>query len=168
METGFDSFEFADQCFDFGSHVYSSYPGWPSRVASVVEPGAYPDRASWDSALRGTIEAFAPDWVVSAGFMRLLGDSVLEAFPGRIINTHPALLPSFPGVRGVADALTYGVKVTGCTVKGKKATLTVEPAAGGAVASLSGGKSAGLNTVTWNGRNRGPAGICGLNRGPAV
>ena len=85
-------------------------------ATAVVQPSAHPDRAAWDEALRATIASFAPDWVVSAGFMRLLGPSVLDAFPGRIVNTHPALLPSFPGVRGVADALDYGVRVTGCTV----------------------------------------------------
>ena len=85
-------------------------------ATAVAQPSAHPDRAAWDEALRATIASFAPDWVVSAGFMRLLGPSVLDAFPGRIVNTHPALLPSFPGVRGVADALDYGVRVTGCTV----------------------------------------------------
>ena len=54
--------------------------------------------------------------MVSAGFMRILGPAVVDAFPGRIINTHPALLPSFAGAHGVRDALRYGVKVTGCTV----------------------------------------------------
>lgn len=68
-------------------------------ATAVVQPGAHPDRTAWDEALRATIASFAPDWVVSAGFMRLLGPSVLDAFPGRIVNTHPALLPSFPGVR---------------------------------------------------------------------
>jgi phosphoribosylglycinamide formyltransferase 1 len=53
---------------------------------------------------------------VCAGFMRILGAEIVDAFPGRIVNTHPALLPSFPGAHGVRDALSYGVKVTGCTV----------------------------------------------------
>ncbi len=60
--------------------------------------------------------AFRPDLVVSAGFMKLLGPAFLERFGGRCINSHPALLPSFPGMHGVRDALAYGVKVTGCTV----------------------------------------------------
>ena len=84
--------------------------------AVPVVLSAYPDRAAWDSALRDTVESFEPDWVVSAGFMRILGTEFVEAFDGRIVNTHPALLPSFPGAHGVRDALAYGVKITGCTV----------------------------------------------------
>jgi phosphoribosylglycinamide formyltransferase-1 len=60
--------------------------------------------------------AFEPDLVVSAGFMKLLGTAFLARFGGRLINTHPSLLPSFPGMHGVRDALEYGVKITGCTV----------------------------------------------------
>lgn len=78
--------------------------------------GDYSDRSAWDEALRDALESLEPDWVVSAGFMRILGPQVLSAFPLRIINTHPALLPSFPGAHAVRDALAYGVKVTGCTV----------------------------------------------------
>ncbi|MFT6563595.1 MAG: phosphoribosylglycinamide formyltransferase-1 [Actinomycetes bacterium] len=82
----------------------------------VVSPGAFANREHWDQALAEQIASYQPTWVVSAGFMRILGAAVLTAFPNRIINTHPALLPSFPGSHAVADALTYGVKVTGCTV----------------------------------------------------
>jgi phosphoribosylglycinamide formyltransferase-1 len=86
-------------------------------VASfVVERGAHEDRAAWNRALAEAVAVHRPDWVVCAGFMRILGPPVLEAFPGRVVNTHPALLPSFPGAHGVRDALAYGVKVTGCTV----------------------------------------------------
>lgn len=86
-------------------------------VASFIVPLAdHPSRDAWDSALTEAVAAHAPDLVVSAGFMKILGPSFLARFGGRIINTHPALLPSFPGARGVADALAYGVKVTGCTV----------------------------------------------------
>jgi phosphoribosylglycinamide formyltransferase 1 len=74
------------------------------------------DRAAWDSALAAEIGRFEPDLVVSAGFMKIVGPAVLDAFGGRLVNTHPALLPAFPGVRPVADALGYGVKVTGATV----------------------------------------------------
>ncbi|SDN12496.1 phosphoribosylglycinamide formyltransferase-1 [Allokutzneria albata] len=74
------------------------------------------DRAAWDRALAEEIAAHEPDLVVSAGFMKILGPSVLERFGGRVINTHPALLPAFPGAHAVADAIAYGVKVTGCTV----------------------------------------------------
>lgn len=76
----------------------------------------YPDRADWDLALTGACASFRPDLVVSAGFLKLLGPAFLSEFSGRCINTHPALLPSFPGLHGVRDALAYGVKVTGCTV----------------------------------------------------
>jgi phosphoribosylglycinamide formyltransferase-1 len=82
----------------------------------VVEPGSHPDRVAWNRALAEAVAAHRPDWVVCAGFMRILGAPVLDAFPGRVVNTHPALLPSFPGAHGVRDALAYGVKVTGCTV----------------------------------------------------
>ena len=84
--------------------------------ASVVRPGDFANRPDWDRALAKVVADYEPEWVISAGFMRLLGDSFLAAFPDRIVNTHPALLPSFPGAHGVADALNYGVKVTGCTV----------------------------------------------------
>ncbi|MBB1028738.1 phosphoribosylglycinamide formyltransferase, partial [Dietzia sp. DQ11-38-2] len=56
------------------------------------------------------------DWIVSAGFMRILGEAFLGEFTGRVLNSHPALLPSFPGAHAVRDALAYGVAVTGCTV----------------------------------------------------
>jgi phosphoribosylglycinamide formyltransferase-1 len=76
----------------------------------------FPDRAAWDRALRDEVVRHAPDLVVSAGFMKLLGPDFLAAFGGRTVNTHPALLPSFPGMHGPRDALAYGVKVTGCTL----------------------------------------------------
>jgi phosphoribosylglycinamide formyltransferase 1 len=76
----------------------------------------FPSRADWDVALTESCAAFRPDLVVSAGFMKLVGPAFLGRFGGRFINTHPALLPAFPGMHGVADALRYGVKVTGCTV----------------------------------------------------
>lgn len=74
------------------------------------------DRADWDRALTEAVEAHAPDLIVSAGFMKILGPEFLARFGGRIVNTHPALLPSFPGAHAVPDALAYGVKVTGSTV----------------------------------------------------
>jgi phosphoribosylglycinamide formyltransferase 1 len=73
-------------------------------------------REDWDRALRDKVAEYAPDLVVSAGFMKLLGPDFLAAHHGRVINTHPALSPSFPGMHGPADALAYGVKITGCTV----------------------------------------------------
>jgi phosphoribosylglycinamide formyltransferase-1 len=78
--------------------------------------GQHPDRAAWDRALAAELTARRPDWVVSAGFMKLLGPAVLGAFPGRVLNTHPALLPAFPGAHAVRDALAAGVPTTGATV----------------------------------------------------
>lgn len=85
----------------------------PARVVSLQDA---PDRAAWDRELAAAVLAFQPQLVVLAGFMKILGPPLLEALPGRIINTHPALLPAFPGAHGVRDALAYGVKVTGATV----------------------------------------------------
>ena len=76
----------------------------------------HPDRAAWDRALAGALTARRPDWVVCAGVMMLLGPAVLDAFPGRVLNTHPALLPAFPGAHPVRDALAAGVRTTGATV----------------------------------------------------
>ena len=87
--------------------------GIPTFVHRVKD---FPERTEWDAALTGTTAAHAPDLVVTAGFMKILGGGFMRRFEGRIINTHPALLPSFPGAHGVRDALAYGVKVTGCTV----------------------------------------------------
>ena len=78
--------------------------------------GDYPDRQAWDAAVADAAAAHQPDLIVSAGFMKILGPQFLSRFPGRILNTHPALLPAFPGAHAVPDALAYGVKVTGCTV----------------------------------------------------
>jgi phosphoribosylglycinamide formyltransferase-1 len=82
----------------------------------VVRPKDFADRQAWNEQLRRTVAELGPDWVVSAGFMRILGPSFVEAFSNRIINTHPALLPSFPGAHGVRDALAHGVKLTGGTI----------------------------------------------------
>jgi phosphoribosylglycinamide formyltransferase-1 len=87
--------------------------GVPSFVVPLADHAQRPD---WDAALANSVAAHDPDWVVCAGFMRILGTPFLDRFGGRILNTHPALLPSFPGAHGVRDALAYGVKVTGVTV----------------------------------------------------
>lgn len=81
-----------------------------------VEPGSFPDRPTWDRALTEAVQAFDPDLVLCAGFMRILGPAFLAAYEGRIVNTHPSLLPAFPGAHAVRDAIAYGVRVTGCTV----------------------------------------------------
>ncbi len=82
----------------------------------VVRLKDHPDRAAWDQALADTVAEHEPDLVVSAGFMKILGPAFLHRFAGRVLNTHPALLPAFPGAHAVADALAHGVRVTGCTV----------------------------------------------------
>lgn len=77
---------------------------------------AYDSRGDWDAALTEAVAAYEPDVVVLAGFMKLVGAGFLDRFEGRVVNTHPALCPSFPGTTGPADALAYGVKVTGATL----------------------------------------------------
>ncbi|MGZ4507892.1 MAG: phosphoribosylglycinamide formyltransferase [Blastococcus sp.] len=98
--------------------------GLPTFVCALA---AHPDRAAWDRALAAELVAHAPDLVVSAGFMKLVGPAVLEAFAGRLINTHPALLPAFPGAHAVRDALAAGVPVTGATVHVVDAGLDTGP-----------------------------------------
>ncbi|WP_221507504.1 phosphoribosylglycinamide formyltransferase [Streptomyces candidus] len=87
--------------------------GIPAFVRRVRDYGT---REEWDAALAAATAAYEPDLVVSAGFMKIVGKEFLARFGGRLVNTHPALLPSFPGAHGVRDALAYGAKVTGCTV----------------------------------------------------
>lgn len=82
----------------------------------VVAPGDFADRLEWDQALTAAIGEFKPSLVVSAGFMRILGDDTLRTWPEQIINTHPALLPAFPGAHAVRDALAAGARETGCSV----------------------------------------------------
>jgi phosphoribosylglycinamide formyltransferase-1 len=88
----------------------ASVPTFTVRLAD------HPDRAAWDAALTAAVAAHTPDLIVSAGFMKILGPQFLTQFCGRTLNTHPTLLPAFPGAHGVAEALAHGVKVTGCTV----------------------------------------------------
>lgn len=94
--------------------------GVPSFVHPLVK-GA--DRAAWDRELTGLVAEYQPDLVVSAGFMKLFGAAFLDRFGDRTINTHPALLPAFPGMHAVADALAAGVEVTGATVFGVDAGI---------------------------------------------
>ncbi|MGA5463479.1 phosphoribosylglycinamide formyltransferase [Mycobacterium sp. NPDC050041] len=82
----------------------------------TVRLGDHPDRAAWDAAITEATAAHQPDLVVSAGFMKILGAQFLGRFPGRVVNTHPALLPAFPGAHAVPESLAYGVRITGCTV----------------------------------------------------
>ena len=86
-------------------------------VPTFVDPvKAYPSRADWDAALTAHVAEHKPDLVISAGFLKLVGAEFLAAFGDRYVNTHNALLPSFPGIHGPRDALAYGVKIAGATL----------------------------------------------------
>jgi phosphoribosylglycinamide formyltransferase 1 len=85
----------------------------PTFVCRVAD---FATRAEWDLELTSQVAAYSPRLVVLAGFMKLTGEAFLGEFGGRTVNTHPALLPSFPGMRAPEEALDYGVKVTGCTL----------------------------------------------------
>jgi phosphoribosylglycinamide formyltransferase-1 len=84
--------------------------------AAVIDHRQHPDRRSFDAALVDLLRARGVDLVVLAGFMRLLSEAMLDAFPMRVVNVHPALLPAFPGVHAQKQAIDYGVRVSGCTV----------------------------------------------------
>ena len=98
--------------------------GLSARVVEREDFGPDFDRVAYSERVVGVLREAEVDLVAMAGFGTILAEPVFDAFPGRILNTHPALLPSFPGWHGVADALAYGVKVTGCTVH--VATLVVD------------------------------------------
>ncbi len=87
--------------------------GVPARA---IPHKGYASREEFDRALVAALREAGAEWIVLAGFMRILTREFLDAFPGKIINIHPALLPAFPGVNAIQQALDYGVKVTGCTV----------------------------------------------------
>jgi phosphoribosylglycinamide formyltransferase-1 len=87
--------------------------GVPSFVCRLAD---HPDRTAWDSALTAACASYSPDLIISAGFLKLVGATFLTEFDGRYLNTHNALLPSFPGIHGPRDALAYGVKITGATL----------------------------------------------------
>lgn len=84
--------------------------------AVYVDPTAFDDFSAYNTALAVELEAHGVEYVVMAGYMRLLGKEVLDAFPNRVLNIHPALLPSFVGAHGISDAFDYGVKLAGVTV----------------------------------------------------
>jgi phosphoribosylglycinamide formyltransferase-1 len=81
-----------------------------------LPPSAAVNRQVWDEQLAARVSGMSPDLVVLAGFMKLVGPAFLARFAGRCLNTHPALLPSFPGMHAPRDALDHGVKVTGATL----------------------------------------------------
>ncbi len=82
----------------------------------VLSHKAFPDRTAFDAALVEALRAHGVEWVVLAGFMRIVTPTLLDAFPDRVLNIHPSLLPAFPGVDAQAQALAYGARVSGCTV----------------------------------------------------
>jgi phosphoribosylglycinamide formyltransferase-1 len=122
---------------------------WPARIAAVISNRAdaeglkfavdqgistavvankdYPDREQFDAALRAVIDGFVPDLVVLAGFMRILTAPLVQHYAGRMLNIHPSLLPSFPGMATHRQALATGVKVHGATVHFVTATLDHGP-----------------------------------------
>jgi phosphoribosylglycinamide formyltransferase 1 len=115
----------ADQ--DFGADIVvvaADRPGTRAvkRAANAgvdtfdLRVGDYDERADWDRAFTDRVAAYEPDLVVSAGFMKLAGAAFLDRFRGRYVNTHPALLPAFPGMHAPRDALDHGAKVTGATL----------------------------------------------------
>ncbi|WP_170315508.1 phosphoribosylglycinamide formyltransferase [Nakamurella deserti] len=85
--------------------------GVPTFTVALAD---HPTRADWDAALAAACAD--ADLIVSAGFMKLVGPAFLAAHDGKMINSHPSLLPSFPGMHAARDALAYGVHVTGCTI----------------------------------------------------
>ncbi|MEI5672066.1 MULTISPECIES: phosphoribosylglycinamide formyltransferase [Nocardioides] len=87
--------------------------GIPTFVLKVADFGT---REEWDAAMAGAVAAWDPDLIVSAGFMKLAGPTFLALYGGKYVNSHPALLPAFPGMHGAEDALSYGVKITGATL----------------------------------------------------
>lgn len=113
------------------SNLADAYALERARQAGVhdkhIDPKEFPDAAAYNAAIRDEFVRHDVELVVMAGYMRLLGRDVLEAFPMRVINLHPALLPSFAGAHGIGDALAYGVKVTGVTVHFADATFDTGP-----------------------------------------
>ena len=163
-------------------------PGYPAEVVAVGSDRAadgleharaagcrpssapsrdHPDRAAWDRALAAQIAAYEPDLVVSAGFMKLVGPAVLDAFGGRLINTHPALLPAFPGAHAVRDALAAGATVTGATVHVVDAGVDTGPVLAQREVAVRPGRRRGAPARTDQGRGaRAPGADGGRARRP--
>ena len=109
---------------DAGGLAFAASHGIPTRV---VDHKAYPSREAFDAALADSIDALAPDLVVLAGFMRVLTDGFVSRYSGRLLNIHPSLLPSFPGLHTHQRALEAGVRVHGTTVHFVTPTLDCGP-----------------------------------------
>ena len=103
-----------------GSDVPDAYGLTRAQTAGidtfVVNYTDYPSRTAWTTALADTVATYTPDVVLSSGLMRIVGEAFINRFAGRFINTHPALLPAFPGAHAVTDALDAGVVITGTTL----------------------------------------------------
>lgn len=146
LEARNDSFEIVALVTDNPTAGAIAIASSDGVVVRVVELQNFADRAEWDEALTAAIEEFHPELVVSAGFMRVLGATTLAAFPNRIINTHPALLPLYPGAHAVRDALAAGASETGSTVHVVDAGVDTGPViAQEAVAVLAGDDEAALH-----------------------
>jgi phosphoribosylglycinamide formyltransferase-1 len=98
---------------DIGGLTRAEEAGVPSFTVALRD---HPDRDAWNAALAKAVAEHRPDLVVSAGFMKVLSPAFLSSVGAPVLNTHPALLPAFPGVHAVRDALAHGVKLTGCTL----------------------------------------------------
>jgi len=116
---------FADR--DCAGLAWASGQGIDTALVPVPNASDLPARARADATLADTLAAVAPDLVVLAGYMRVLGPATLAAFDGRIVNTHPSLLPAFPGAYPVRDTLAAGARVSGATVHVVDATLDGGP-----------------------------------------
>ncbi len=97
------------------------------RPAAVVDHRSFSDRGAFEDAMLAVLDAHGIEAVVLAGFMRVLTARFVDRFPLRIVNTHPSLLPAFPGQNAVAQALAHGVKVTGVTIHFVDASLDAGP-----------------------------------------
>lgn len=102
----------------------ASESGIPTLAMDISE---YDDPIAADRKIASALEEAGVEYVAMAGYMRMIGEPLLEAFPDRIVNLHPAILPSFPGAHGIADAFDYGVKVTGITVHFANADMDAGP-----------------------------------------
>lgn len=87
-----------------------------AKDAGIATTSHDPHTQDYREWLLNTVKSYKPDYVLLAGYMRIVPPEFIEAFPNKVINIHPALLPSFPGLHGQRQAVEYGVKISGCTV----------------------------------------------------
>jgi phosphoribosylglycinamide formyltransferase-1 len=98
---------------DVGAIKKAEEAGIPARV---VDYHAFPDKYAYETELIETIAEYSPDLIVLAGYMRILGNRIVDAYSDRMMNIHPSLLPAFPGLHAQQQALDYGTRIAGCTV----------------------------------------------------